>query len=71
MADISIERRPHDEFVKSMLFDGPMARDFFDANLPVEILNLVKLDNMQLVPGTLIDKKNCAHCIRIFFIKWG
>jgi predicted transposase YdaD len=57
MIEISVERRPHDEFVKSMLFDEPMARDFFESNLPNDMLNLVKLDNMALVPGTLIDKE--------------
>ncbi len=57
MIDISIERRPHDEFVKSMLYEEPMARDFFESNLPSDTLNLVKLDNMQFVPGTFVDKQ--------------
>ncbi|MCD6046316.1 MAG: putative transposase [Gammaproteobacteria bacterium] len=57
MTEISVERRPHDEFLKNMLFEEPMAKDFFESNLPSDMLNLVKLDNMQLVPGTLIDKE--------------
>ena len=57
MTEISIERRPHDEFVKNMLQEEPMARDFFESNLPSDMLNLVKLDNMQLVPGTFVDKQ--------------
>lgn len=57
MTDVSIERRPHDEFVKNMLQEEPMARDFFESNLPSDMLNLVKLDNMQLVSGTLVDKE--------------
>ena len=57
MDEITVpQRRSHDNFVKSMLFDMPMAKDLFEANLPAEILNLIKLNTMVLVPGTFVDK---------------
>lgn len=51
------QRRPHDEFFKSMMFEWPVAKDFFESNFPAELLSLIKLDTIVLVPGDLVDKE--------------
>lgn len=48
-------RRPHDEFIKSMLFETTVAKDFFEAHLPAEILQQVKLDTLELTHGSFVD----------------
>jgi predicted transposase YdaD len=57
-----VSHRPHDEFVKHMLFDTPVARDFFENNLSKEMLSQMCLSTMILTPGTFVDSElNMRH----------
>lgn len=39
------------------MFDIPVAKDFFEANLSTDVLNQVDLNSLQLSPGTLISRE--------------
>ena len=62
MLETQVPHRPHDEFVKHMMFDVPVARDFFENNLPKEMLSQMHLTTMALTAGTFIDSEfNMRH----------
>ncbi len=50
-------RRPHDQFVKSMLFELPVVIDFLDANLPKEIRDELELETLKVEQGTFVDQR--------------
>lgn len=64
---MDIARRPHDEFFKAMMFDVPVARDFFEAHLSEDVLNQIDLNSLQLSPGTLINRELKARHTDILY----
>lgn len=66
-SEAKVSRRPHDQFFKDLMFDAPVAKDFFEANLPPEILNLLDLETLELTTNTVIDSKLNARYTDILY----
>lgn len=69
MSATQVPHRPHDEFIKHMLFDGLVAKDFFENNLPKEMLSQIHLHTMTLTPGTFVDAKLNMHHTDILYVR--
>ncbi len=62
MPETQVPHRPHDEFVKHMMFDVPVARDFFENNFLKEMLSQMHVNTMTLTSGTFVDSElNMRH----------
>jgi predicted transposase/invertase (TIGR01784 family) len=53
---MDLKRMPHDAFVKGMMGDLRVAKDFFLAHLPSEVLERVLLDSIQAEFCTFVDE---------------
>ena len=51
------QHSPHDEFFRNVFADVEIARDFLENYLPAPILKMVELENLEIQPGTYVDKK--------------
>ena len=51
------QHSPHDEFFRNVFADVAIARDFLENYLPAPILKIVELENLEIQPGTYVDKK--------------
>lgn len=47
--------QPHDKFVRTMMSNPRVARDFFKAHLPRELIQATDLQNMKLQPRSYIN----------------
>ena len=52
---MTLQRMPHDAFVKGMMSDIRVAKDFFCAHLPPTILEKIKLDTLRIEPCAFVD----------------
>jgi predicted transposase YdaD len=48
---------PHDIFFKASMRDLRIAKDFFAAHLPTDILPYAKLDTLELISSSFIDEQ--------------
>jgi predicted transposase/invertase (TIGR01784 family) len=47
--------KPHDHFFRMMMSDKRVAREFFEAHLPKEVLQAIDLDQLELQSSSYID----------------
>jgi predicted transposase/invertase (TIGR01784 family) len=57
----------HDHFIRTAMADERVARDFFSANLPVEVLCLTDLTNLKLQPRSHINDMRKEATVDILY----
>lgn len=58
---MGIIRTPHDKFVKSMMQHPEVARDFFNAHLPPDVLNKINVSTIKMEAISFIDPELREH----------
>ena len=58
---MSIIRTPHDKFIKAMMEHPEVAKDFFNAHLPPEVLEKINLSTLKMESISFIDPELREH----------